>query len=183
MKVLIAIDSLKGSLSSLEAAHAIQEGIHNADPNTNVCIRPLADGGEGTARALTQGMHGHMETVTVTGPLGDPVKAAYGIIGDTAVIEMAAAAGITLVPASRRNPLYTTTYGVGELILDAMEKNCRHFIIGIGGSATNDCGVGMLQALGFVFSDRNGTPVSFGADGVKDIAAIDNSHVSPLLYR
>ena len=183
MKVLIAIDSLKGSLSSLEAAHAIQEGIHNADPNTNVCIRPLADGGEGTARALTQGMHGHMETVTVTGPLGDPVKADYGIIGDTAVIEMAAAAGITLVPASRRNPLYTTTYGVGELILDAMEKNCRHFIIGIGGSATNDCGVGMLQALGFVFSDRNGTPVSFGADGVKDIAAIDNSHVSPLLSR
>ena len=90
MKVLIAIDSLKGSLSSLEAAHAIQEGIHNADPNTNVCIRPLADGGEGTARALTQGMHGHMETVTVTGPLGDPVKADYGIIGDTAVIEMAA---------------------------------------------------------------------------------------------
>ena len=167
----------------MEAAHAIQEGIHNADPNTNVCIRPLADGGEGTARALTQGMHGHMETVTVTGPLGDPVKADYGIIGDTAVIEMAAAAGITLVPASRRNPLYTTTYGVGELILDAMEKNCRHFIIGIGGSATNDCGVGMLQALGFVFSDRNGTPVSFGADGVKDIAAIDNSHVSPLLSR
>ena len=183
MKVLIAIDSLKGSLSSLEAAHAIQEGVHNADPNTDVCIRPLADGGEGTAQALTQGMHGHMETVTVTGPLGDPVEADYGIIGDTAVIEMAAAAGITLVPASRRNPLYTTTYGVGELILDAMEKNCRHFIIGIGGSATNDCGVGMLQALGFAFSDCNGKPVSFGADGVKDIAAIDTSHVSPLLSR
>ena len=183
MKVLIAIDSLKGSLSSLEAAYAIQEGIHNADPNIDVYIRPLADGGEGTAQALTQGMHGHMETVTVTGPLGDPVKADYGIIGDTAVIEMAAAAGITLVPASRRNPLYTTTYGVGELILDAMKKGCRHFIIGIGGSATNDCGVGMLQALGFVFSDHNGTPVSFGADGVKDITAIDNSHISPLLSR
>ena len=183
MKVLIAIDSFKGSLSSLEAAYVIQEGIHNAAPNIDVCIRPLADGGEGTVRALTQGMHGHTETVTVTGSLGDPVEADYGIIGDTAVIEMAAAAGLTLVPASRRNPLYTTTYGVGELILDAMEKGCRHFIIGIGGSATNDCGVGMLQALGFVFSDRNGKPVSFGADGVKDIAAIDTSHVSPLLSR
>lgn len=183
MKVLIAIDSFKGSLSSLEAAYAIQEGIYNADSHTDVCIRPLADGGEGTAQALTQGMHGHMETATVTGPLGDPVEADYGIIGDTAVIEMAAAAGITLVPAGRRNPLYTTTYGVGQLILDAMEKGCRHFIIGIGGSATNDCGVGMLQALGFGFSDHNGKPVSFGAAGVKDIAAIDNSHVSPLLSR
>ena len=183
MKVVIAIDSLKGSLSSIEAGMAIKEGVLRAKPDARIVVKPLADGGEGTARALTQGMHGHMETVTVTGPLGDPVKADYGIIGDTAVIEMAAAAGITLVPASRRNPLYTTTYGVGELILDAMEKNCRHFIIGIGGSATNDCGVGMLQALGFVFSDRNGTPVSFGADGVKDIAAIDNSHVSPLLSR
>ena len=181
MKVLIAIDSLKGSLSSLEAAHAIQEGIHNADPNTNVCIRPLADGGEGTARALTQGMHGHMETVTVTGPLGDPVKADYGIIGDTAVIEMAAAAGITLVPASRRNPLYTTTYGVGELILDAMEKNCRHFIIGIGGSATNDCGVGMLQALGFGFLDKNGNQIRFGAKGLEDLESITTDHVLPEL--
>ena len=177
MKVLIAIDSLKGSLSSLEAAHAIQEGIHNADPNTNVCIRPLADGGEGTARALTQGMHGHMETVTVTGPLGDPVKADYGIIGDTAVIEMAAAAGITLVPASRRNPLYTTTYGVGELILDAMEKNCRHFIIGIGGSATNDGGIGMLQALGFGLLDAEGKQVPFGAVGLESLTAITTDHV------
>ena len=181
MKVLIAIDSLKGSLSSLEAAHAIQEGIHNADPNTNVCIRPLADGGEGTARALTQGTHGHMETVTVTGPLGDPVKADYGIIGDTAVIEMAAAAGITLVPASRRNPLYTTTYGVGELILDAMEKNCRHFIIGIGGSATNDAGIGMLKALGARFLDSgNGELEPVGENLIK-VHQIDISQLNPAL--
>lgn len=182
MKVLIAIDSFKGSLSSMEAAAAIKEGILLASENIDVNIRPLADGGEGTATALTMGMQGKTEAVTVTGPLGDPVSASYGILHKkTAIIEMASAAGITLVPYKKRNPLHTTTFGVGEMIADALQKGCRHFIIGIGGSATNDCGVGMLQALGFRFLDQSGNTVSYGADGVKNIVSIDASLANPLL--
>ncbi len=182
MKVLIAIDSFKGSLSSMEAATAIKEGILLASENIDVNIRPLADGGEGTATALTMGMQGKTEAVTVTGPLGDPVSAFYGILHKkTAIIEMASAAGITLVPYKKRNPLHTTTFGVGEMIADALQKGCRHFIIGIGGSATNDCGVGMLQALGFRFLDQSGNTVSYGADGVRNIVSIDASLANPLL--
>lgn len=182
MKVLIAIDSFKGSLSSMEAAAAIKEGILLASENIDVNIRPLADGGEGTATALTMGMQGKTEAVTVTGPLGDPVSAYYGILHKkTAIIEMASAAGITLVPYKKRNPLHTTTFGVGEMIADALQKGCRHFIIGIGGSATNDCGVGMLQALGFRFLDQSGNTVSYGADGVRNIVSIDASLANPLL--
>ena len=182
MKVLIAIDSFKGSLSSMEAAAAIKEGILLASENIDVNIRPLADGGEGTATALTMGMQGKTEAVTVTGPLGDPVSASYGILHKKpAIIEMASAAGITLVPYKKRNPLHTTTFGVGEMIADALQKGCRHFIIGIGGSATNDCGVGMLQALGFRFLDQSGNTVSYGADGVRNIVSIDASLANPLL--
>lgn len=182
MKVLIAIDSFKGSLSSMEAAAAIKEGILLASENIDVNIRPLADGGEGTATALTMGMQGKTEAVTVTGPLGDPVSSSYGILHKkTAIIEMASAAGITLVPYKKRNPLHTTTFGVGEMIADALQKGCRHFIIGIGGSATNDCGVGMLQALGFRFLDQSGNTVSYGADGVRNIVSIDASLANPLL--
>ena len=182
MKVLIAIDSFKGSLSSMEAAAAIKEGILLASENIDVNIRPLADGGEGTATALTMGMQGKTEAVTVTGPLGDPVSASYGILQKkTAIKEMASAAGITLVPYKKRNPLHTTTFGVGEMIADALQKGCRHFIIGIGGSATNDCGVGMLQALGFRFLDQSGNTVSYGADGVRNIVSIDASLANPLL--
>lgn len=182
MKVLIAIDSFKGSLSSMEAAAAIKEGILLASENIDVNIRPLADGGEGTATALTMGMQGKTEAVTVTGPLGDPVSASYGILNKkTAIIEMASAAGITLVPYKKRNPLHTTTFGVGEMIADALQKGCRHFIIGIGGSSTNDCGVGMLQALGFRFLDQSGNTVSYGADGVRNIVSIDASLANPLL--
>ncbi len=182
MKVLIAIDSFKGSLSSMEAAAAIKEGILLASEKIDVNIRPLADGGEGTATALTMGMQGKTEAVTVTGPLGDPVSASYGILHKkTAIIEMASAAGITLVPYKKRNPLHTTTFGVGEMIADALQKGCRHFIIGIGGSATNDCGVGMLQALGFRFLDQSGNTVSYGADGVRNIVSIDASLANPLL--
>ena len=148
MKTVIAIDSLKGSLSSLEAGDAIRTAICRVQQNADVVIRPLADGGEGTVEALTHGMGGALQTVSVTGPLGEPVRAVYGIVrGDTAVIEMSAAAGLTLVDAAKRNPLYTTTYGVGELIRHAIGQGCRRFIVGIGGSATNDGGVGMLQAL------------------------------------
>ena len=132
MKVVIAIDSFKGSLSSLEAGEAAKRGILKSNPQAQVEIRPLADGGEGTVEALVQGMGGRICKVTVTGPLGNPVEAEYGIVGEnTAVIEMSAAAGITLVPDQMRNPLYTTTYGVGEMIKDAIEKGCRRFLVGI----------------------------------------------------
>lgn len=183
MKVVVAIDSLKGSLSSLEAGSAISEGIHRALKDAEVIVRPLADGGEGTVEALALGMNGRIEKIKVTGPLGDPVEAAYGIIDEThtAIIEMSAAAGITLISEQERNPLDTTTYGVGEMIKDAIRKGCRHFIVGIGGSATNDGGIGMLQALGFGFLDVNGNQVDFGAKGLKDIEKITDEAVLPEL--
>lgn len=183
MKVVVAIDSLKGSLSSLEAGAAIREGIHRADPDTEVVVRPLADGGEGTVEALALGMNGRIEKVKVTGPLGTPIEAAYGMIDEsrTAIIEMSAAAGITLVDESQRNPLHTTTFGVGELIHDAIHKGCRNFIVGIGGSATNDGGIGMLQALGYEFLDASSQQVPFGAKGLQMIEKITDSHVLPEL--
>lgn len=183
MKVVVSIDSLKGSLSSLEAGQAIKEGITNVVPDAEVIVRPLADGGEGTVEALAIGMGGRLEVVEVTGPLGDKVDCTYGILDEskTAIVEMSGAAGITLIPAKKRNPLYTTTYGVGETIKDAIAKGCRHFIVGIGGSATNDGGVGMLQALGFGMLDENGNQVAFGASGVKDIVKITDDKVIPEL--
>ena len=164
MKVVTAIDSFKGSMTSMEAGFAAAEGIHRVDADAEVQVRPLADGGEGTVEALVAGMNGKTEHVKVTGPLGEPVICEYGIIESTktAVIEMAGAAGITQVPDEKRNPLYTTTYGVGEVIKDAIEKGCRRFIVGIGGSATNDGGVGMLQALGYAFLDKDGKQVTKG---------------------
>lgn len=128
MKIVVAIDSLKGSLSSLEAGNAIKEGILGVMPNADVCVRPLADGGEGTVEALALGMGGKLEKVNVTGPLGEPVECTYGILESqkTAILEMSGAAGITLVPVQGRNPLNTTTYGVGEVIRDAITKGCHH---------------------------------------------------------
>ena len=183
MKVTVAIDSLKGSLSSIEAGQAIEEGVKRVYPDAEVCVRPLADGGEGTVEALTYGMGGELQTITVTGPLGTPVECQYGIIEDshTAIIEMSGAAGITQVPISLRNPMNTTTYGVGEVIRDAIHKGCRRFIVGIGGSATNDGGIGMLQALGYGILDKDGNPVSRYGKGVKDIEQITNDHVLPEL--
>lgn len=185
MKVVVAIDSLKGSLSSLEAGNAISEGIHKVFPKAEVTVRPLADGGEGTVEALTLGMNGHLEKVIVTGPLGRPVEAIYGILekSKTAIMEMSAAAGITLVDEQERNPLNTTTYGVGEMIKDAIDKGCRHFIMGIGGSATNDGGIGMLQALGYGILDKEGKQVSFGAKGLKEIDRITDDFVIPELKK
>ena len=183
MKVVVAIDSLKGSLSSLEAGEAIKQGITNILPDAKVYVRPLADGGEGTVEALTLGMGGKLVNVTVTGPLTEPVNCTYGILkkNKTAIIEMAGAAGITLVPEDRRNPLHTTTYGVGEVIKDAISKGCRHFIIGIGGSATNDGGIGMLQALGYGILDKDGNQVSLGAKGLNELVTITNISVIPEL--
>lgn len=147
MKVVIAIDSFKGSLSSVQAGNAAAEGIRRAVPGAECLVRPLADGGEGTIDALKEGLGGDLRFVTVTGPMRRPVTAKYALIGDTAVMEMSQAAGITLVPAAERNPLKATTFGVGEMILDAVRAGARKFIIGIGGSATNDAGCGMLEAL------------------------------------
>lgn len=178
-RVVIVIDSFKGSLSSIEAGNAAGEGVLKACPSAEVKICPLADGGEGTVEALVNGMGGEMQFLTVTGPLGEPVESSYGMIKEskTAVIEMASAAGITLVPKERRNPLHTTTYGVGEMIRDAIGKGCRHFIVGIGGSSTNDGGIGMLQALGFSFRNKAGEEAGFGAAGLRDLAAISRENV------
>ena len=188
MKAVIAIDSLKGSLTSLEAGEAIKKGIRKVYKDAEIVIRPVADGGEGTAVALTLGMNGKLEKVNVTDPLGKEVEAEYGILEPsethkvkTAIIEMSAAAGITLVDEKERNPLKTTTYGVGEMIKDAIAKGCRHFIVGIGGSATNDGGIGMLQALGFGILDKSGKQVSFGAQGLSEIETISDEFVLPEL--
>lgn len=175
MKVTVAIDSMKGSLSTFEAGEAIAEGIRKVYADAEVKICPLADGGEGTVEAIVAATGGEMVTVTAHNPLGELIKSSYGIISktQTAIIEMAAASGITLIDETERNPLCTTTFGVGEMILDAIERGCRNFVIGIGGSATNDGGIGMLQALGFAFLDDNGKPVPFGAKGLKELAKIN----------
>ncbi len=183
MKVVIAIDSLKGSLSSMEAGMAIKDGILAAKPDAEVIVKPLADGGEGTTDALIEGMNGERIDLTVTGPMHTPVDAYYGYLKDTntAVMEMASAAGITLVPDSEKNPLLATSYGVGEMINDAIQRGCRNFIIGIGGSVTNDGGIGMLKALGVRFLDENGEDAGEGGQALAKVARIDISGMNPLL--
>ena len=170
-KILVAVDSFKGSMTSLGAGNAIEKGIKSILPDAEIRVRPVADGGEGTTDALIYGRDGvSRERCYVTGPLGDRITAEYTIYnaadGRTAVMEMAAAAGLPLVPENRRDPMHTTTYGVGEMINDAVSKGCERFIIGIGGSATNDGGIGMLQALGFSCLDVNGHEVPYGAEGL-----------------
>lgn len=183
MKVVIAIDSLKGSLSSMEAGTAIKDGVLAAKPDAEVIVKPLADGGEGTTDALIEGMNGERIDLTVTGPMHTPVDAYYGYLKDTntAVMEMASAAGITLVPDSEKNPLLATSYGVGEMINDAIQRGCRNFIIGIGGSVTNDGGIGMLKALGVRFLDENGEDAGEGGQALAKVARIDVSGMNPLL--
>ena len=183
MKVVTAIDSFKGSMTSLEAGYAVAEGFKRANRDVEVIVRPLADGGEGTVEALIEGMGGERHEIQVTGPLGNPVNCAYGIIKEskTAVVEMSGAAGITLVQKKDLNPLDATTYGVGEVIKDAISKGCRRFIVGIGGSATNDGGVGMLQALGYGFLDASGKQIALGAKGLKDLEMITNDYAVPEL--
>ena len=183
MKVVVAIDSLKGSLSSIEAGMAIRDGVLAAKPDAEVIVKPLADGGEGTTDALIEGMNGKRIDLTVTGPMGTPVNAYYGYLADshTAVMEMASAAGITLVPAAEKNPLLATSFGVGEVMNDALQKGCRNFIIGIGGSATNDGGIGMLKALGVRFLDENGEDAGEGGQALAKVTQIDVSGLNPLL--
>ena len=184
MKIVIAMDSFKGSLSSMEAGNAVCSGILRVYPDAKINVLPLADGGEGTVEALTLGMGGELQSIIVTGPINEQkVTAKYGILRDkkTAIIEMAAAAGLTLLLPEKRNPLYTTTYGVGEILRDAIHKGCRHFIVGIGGSATNDGGLGMLQALGWQMLDSAGEAVPHNATGLEKLAVIDDSTVLPEL--
>ncbi len=179
MKVVIAIDSFKGSLTSTEAGNSAEEGIKRVFPEAEVYVSPVADGGEGTVEALTSGLGGELRSVNVCGPLGEKTKAVYGIIKETktAIIEMSAAAGITLVEKEKLNPLKATTYGVGEMIKDAILLGCREFIVGIGGSATNDGGVGMLQALGFGMLDKDGEQIPFGAEGLEKLHRITTDNV------
>ena len=223
MKILIAIDSFKGSLSSKEAGEAIKSGILRVIPDAEVLISPLADGGEGTVETLVEALGGSLETVRVKGPLFQEVEAHYCILsesekfqaeiksdthrktlpenpskahsevyseapsetdsqyspkdGKLAVMEMSQASGITLVSPEERNPLKTGSYGVGEMILDAYHKGCRRFLIGIGGSATNDGGIGMLSALGFRFTKENGEEINPCGEGLKDLARIENASV------
>ncbi len=183
MKIVAAIDSFKGSISSLEAGYAVSSGFRSVNNNAEVVVCPLADGGEGTVEALAEGMNGRFYTISVTGPLGTPVSCTYAVIEETmtAVIEMSGAAGITLIPKDDLDPLHATTYGVGEVILDAIDKGCRRFIIGIGGSATNDGGAGMLQALGYGLLDEKGDQIPRGAIGLKDLKTIDEDGVIPEL--
>lgn len=183
MKIVIAMDSFKGSLSALQAGQAIAEGIHRVEPEAELHICPMADGGEGTVDAILTATAGQYQTVQASDPLGRQIDCRYGIIpsSKTAVIEMSAAAGITLLTEAERNPRYASTYGVGQMILDAIEKGCRDFIIGIGGSATNDDGVGMLQALGFSFLDTAGTEIARGAIGLQNLAEIRIDYVPAVL--
>ena len=180
VRVFIAMDSFKGSLTSLQAGNAVKEAILQANKMAEIIVHPIADGGEGTVESVCAVMGGNLTNVPVTGPLGEMVNAQYGILpGNVAVVEMSAAAGITLIPAELRNPMHTTTFGVGEIIKDAIHKGCRHFIVGIGGSATNDGGVGMLSALGFRFLDEKGNPISNGAAGLAKLASISTENAMP----
>lgn len=183
MKIAVAIDSFKGSLSSLKAGEAVKEAALTLDASSEVFVRPIADGGEGTVEALHVGMGGTLVNVTVTGPFFAPTVATYAILPDgvTAVMEMAAASGITLVPKNMLDPLRATTLGVGEMIKDAIKKGCRRFIVGIGGSATNDGGVGMLTALGYAFLDKDGAPIAPTAGGLAYLHSISAENVLPAL--
>ena len=183
MRILIAPQSLKGSLTAAEAGLAIAQGVRAVYPTAEIEIVPVADGGEGTVQALVDATGGRIVQKTVTGPLGEPVPAFFGLMGDghTAAIEMAAAAGLPLVPPERRDPRITTTYGVGELILAALDYGCRHFIIGIGGSATNDGGAGMGQALGAALLTNEGTEIARGGATLTTLAHISTAKMDARL--
>ncbi|MCZ6802641.1 MAG: glycerate kinase [Proteobacteria bacterium] len=177
MKIILAPDSFKGNLTSLQVAAALEKGVKRVLPKTKCIKVPMADGGEGTVQSLVDATGGQFIRKRVTGPAGIPVSARYGMLadGETAVIEMAEASGLPLVKGKQRNPLKTTTYGTGELILDAVKRGAKKIIIGIGGSATNDGGVGMAQALGVRFLNKRGKEITeFGVGGMIDkIDSID----------
>ena len=186
MKIVIAIDSFKGSLTSMQAAFAAKEGIERAclakGTKADIVVKPLADGGEGTTDALLEGLGGEKITLQVTGPMGTPVNAHYGILENgTAVMEMAEASGIILVDRKHLNPWKASTTGVGEMILDAANRGCRSFIIGIGGSATTEGGIGMLTALGYEFLDERGAVLPPIFESLAKVKSVRDAHVSPIL--
>ena len=179
MKVVAAIDSFKGSMTSLEVAAAFEKGVKKVYKDAEFIKIPLADGGEGTVKALIDNLDGKMVNIKVKDPLMRDIDSFYGISGDgkTAVIEMAAASGLPLLSSNERNPLKATTFGTGELIKDALEKGCREFIIGIGGSATNDAGTGMLSALGYIFLDENGNELEPNGENLINIKSFKDDKV------
>ncbi|MBJ9259285.1 glycerate 2-kinase [Citrobacter amalonaticus] len=181
MKIVIAPDSYKESLSATEVAQAIEKGFREIFPDAQYVSVPVADGGEGTVEAMIAATHGSAHSALVTGPLGEKVNANWGMSGDgkTAFIEMAAASGLALVPPDKRNPLITTSRGTGELILQALDSGASNIIIGIGGSATNDGGAGMVQALGAKLCDANGTEIGYGGGSLNTLNAIDVSGLDP----
>ncbi len=183
MKIVVAPDSFKGSVTALQAANAIEQGIRRVFPSAVIEKIPMADGGEGTVQSLIDAMGGHIRRQRVIAPLGNKVDAQFGILADghTAVIEMAAASGLTLVAREKRNPLLTTTYGTGQLIRAALNAGCRRLIIGIGGSATNDGGAGMAEALGVEFLNADGNPIPRGGAGLSELASIDVTRLHPAI--
>jgi glycerate kinase len=185
MRILIAPQSLKGSLTAVEAGSAIAQGVRAIYPKAEIEVVPIADGGEGTVQALVDTSNGKIIHKIVTGPLGEPVLAFFGLMGDgsTAVIEMAACAGLPLVPLEKRDPRITTTYGVGELILAALDYGSQHFIIGIGGSATNDGGAGMAQALGTTLLNVQGTEITRGGAALATLTHISTSSMDTRLQK
>lgn len=183
MKIVIAPDSFKESLTALAVAEAIGEGFRRILPQAQYRLVPMADGGEGLVQSIVDATQGEKFSTQVTAPLGNKVSASWGMTGDgqSAVIEMAEASGLHLVPTDKRNPLISTSYGTGELISTALDKGLRRIILGIGGSATNDGGVGMLQTLGAKFVDKTGKSLSFGGAALADLAQIDMSGLDPRL--
>ena len=178
-KIVVASDSFKGSISSLEIAESVEKAVHKVFPKCEVIKIPIADGGEGTMETLMDFLEGEIVTCKVHDPLMNIIFANYGILGDgkTAIIEVASASGLDLIPQDKRNPILATTFGTGELIKDALERGCTKFLIGLGGSATNDAGVGMLQALGFRFLNKDGKSIGFGGEELNKIVSIDSSRV------
>ncbi|MFB2778811.1 glycerate kinase [Shewanella mangrovisoli] len=186
MKIVIAPDSFKESLSALDVANAIEQGLTQVIPDCEIVKIPVADGGEGTVQSMVDATGGSIVNLEVMGPLGHKVKAHYGILGQQAqgtiaVIEMASASGLHHVPRDQRNPLLTTSYGTGELICDALNRGIKHIILGLGGSATNDGGAGMVQALDILLLDKQGKTLSAGGAALSQLASIDMSHAHPLL--
>lgn len=185
MKILIAPDSFKESLSASEVAHHILEGIKQADPDIECMCIPLADGGEGTVNSLVEATNGHLEKIKLLDPLLREIESYFGILGDgkTAVIEMAAASGLELLREEERNPMVTSSYGTGQLITAALDKEVESLIIGIGGSATNDGGAGMAQALGVDLLDKNGKKIGNGGGNLHHLESIDDRRIDPRLKR
>ena len=180
MKVLIAMDSFKGNLSGLEASQAVSAGVLRACPWAEVKIVPVADGGEGTVDAFVRSLRGTTVTGTVRGPLGDPVEAAWGLLPDGgAIVELAAASGLPLVPLELRNPLLTSSFGTGEQIRAALDAGARFIVLGLGGSATNDGGMGVMEALGARFLDENGAALRSCGASLERVSRIDMTGLDP----